>query len=315
MMLRRIVEICTTLENGKWTGNSTTTELIEDESNLSVQKLSNNLNTEESRPSSSSSPISTPNLLRNKSRKRVSISQQCHSTETQKASDSKPSGTANITSVTSLDLKNLEKEKKNLLQQQQEAFLKSMDQSSIQNYMLAMLGLTALDYPTNLKKSNSNILSNNNSLNDSAVAAATALQTLLGMSSIGGGADAASTASAALTNLFGNIPLNSLMNSIGMSSSNSKLSSLFSNMFKSNGSDVLNLTKKKSNNLNLSTSTSGKSSSSNKANTSKNNSSIQNVTNDYFKSINNNLASLSQLTVSELLTASRWPAGENSFFK
>lgn len=128
-MLRRIIEICTTLETGRWNGNSST-ELIEDEPLITPQK-SCNLNAGENRESSS--PVNTSsNVMRNKNRKRASISQQSSTSEsalssTQKRADSKPSGTANITSVTTLDLGNLEKEKrKSILQQQQDAFLKAV---------------------------------------------------------------------------------------------------------------------------------------------------------------------------------------------
>lgn len=131
VMLRRIVEICTTLETGKWIGNATT-ELIEDESSLVGQK-SFSVNAAENR-ANSGSPVNT---LRNRGRKRTSVLHQGGPVETnlvsgtlsnKKNSDaSKASGTANITSVTTLDLGNLEKEKMRSLIQQHQSYLKSVN--------------------------------------------------------------------------------------------------------------------------------------------------------------------------------------------
>lgn len=171
--------------------------------------------------------------------------------------------------------------------------------------MLAMLGLGVTDNFTNSKTNTAT--SSNSALNNSA-AAALQLQTLLGIPLLG---TADATTASALTSLLAGVPLNALMGSIGMPS-NSKSSLL--NFFGSNSDDVLNLTKRKTGNAN---SLSLNSSTSNKSNLNKANTSKPSISNDSKNStsnnlLENNLAHLGQMSITELLTASKWPAGENT---
>lgn len=133
-LLRRVVEICATLETGKWNGYAST-DMIEDEEHdiAKATKISSILKRTTS--SCSSSGCSTPLLTisntanaRRGIRKKPSINKASTTpkpitttltlTNLNKADKQGACGTANITNIASLDLIELEKEKmRNLMHQ------------------------------------------------------------------------------------------------------------------------------------------------------------------------------------------------------
>lgn len=110
-LLRRVVEICATLETGKWNGYASIDMIEDDELDLKTSLL------QRTTSSCSSSGCSTP--IASKSARKKGIIKS-NSTISAKKSSSKnlAGGTANITNLGSLDLADLEKEKmRNLMQQ------------------------------------------------------------------------------------------------------------------------------------------------------------------------------------------------------
>lgn len=114
-LLRRVVEICATLETGKWNGYAST-DMIEDEE-LDLLSLQTSLR--QRTTSSCSSECSTPTATK-RARKKPSGIIKWNSTSVSKLSKSGnlAGGTANITNIGSLDLADLEKEKMRSLMQQ-----------------------------------------------------------------------------------------------------------------------------------------------------------------------------------------------------
>lgn len=180
--------------------------------------------------------------------------------------------------------------------------------SGVSNYMLNMLGLSSAD-TSNSKLTTSTSGSNSASTNS---AASLQMQTLLAMSALG---STDPTVASALNTIFTGVPLNALLRS---TSTSANLKSL-SNLFGSNGDDALNLSKRKTGNVSasLSLNSATNKSSSSKVNTTKNSTSsttTESKNNFSNNSSGNNLNSLGQMSITELLTASKWPAGKNFLF-